>query len=122
MILKRPGSVTINDLVYCISADSKRLAMIFDNELLLFVLKKQTIEDGLETGYFLHRRFQGDFFTNLKSNSNSRLLFVGNSKLLAISDDTVVMYELSTNPSYVSTCQRPFRYLKINAENNVEMI
>lgn len=122
MILKRPGSVTINDLVYCISADSKRLAMIFDNELLLFVLKKQTIEDGLETGYFLHRRFQGDFFTNLKSNSNGRLLFVGNSKLLAISDDTVVMYELSTNPSYVSTCQRPFRYLKINAENNVEMI
>lgn len=122
MILKKPGSVTINDLVYCISSDSRRLAMVFDNELLVFVLKKQTIEDGLENGYFLYRRFQGNFFLNLKTNSDGRLLFVGNSKLLAISEDTVVMYELSANPSYTSTYQRPFKYLKINSDNNIEMI
>lgn len=104
---------------YCLSPNGQRFAIVLDDRIYLYVLRDSTIDDAFAAGFLECRRFRVDLFKNIGS---GRLSFVGNDKLLVITQDRIVMYELSSNIKWTKSGQQQFTYLKINADSNVDVI
>lgn len=117
-LLKR-RTMALNDVIYCMSSNGLRLAIVFQSSIFIYVLREHTIDDALVTGFLAYRQFKVSLFKNIGSGTVS---FVGNDKLLAMTQDRIVIYELSSDAKWTASGQQQFKYLKINADNNLELI
>lgn len=111
--------ITRKNLTYCLSPNGLLFAIALHDKIYMYVLREANIDDALVTGVLPYRHFRIDLFKNIGS---GRLSFVGNNKLLAITQDRIVMYELANNAKWTRSGQRLFQYLKVNADSNVEVI
>lgn len=115
-ILKREA-ISLSDLIYCMSPDAKRLAIFSIDRIMLYVLRESTIDDALAGGGLPYQSFPVLLSRNT---SISKLSFVGNDKLLAISIDSIMIYELTNSPEWTKSGQQPVKYLRITSESNIE--
>lgn len=118
-ILLSHNVLSLSELSYCLSSSGRRLAVVFQDRILLYVLRESVIDDALATGFLPHREFRVSMFKNI---GNGKVSFVGDDKLLAITQDRIVIYELSSDSKWTDSGEQQVKYLKINADNNVELI